>query len=128
MPRIERASRGLLVGVVGAVVLAAAVSRPAAAVADPQPAPGGAQRAAPATGGDLLTVGRQRFNRACGRCHPGGREDIGPSLLGKNWAEDRMTRQIRRGGGRMRPINPNKLPNADLPALMAYLRSIHAVR
>jgi len=28
----------------------------------------------------------------------------------------------------MRPINLTKLPDASMPALMAYLRSIHAVR
>jgi len=39
-----------------------------------------------------------------------------------------MVKQIRQGSGRMRAIPPSKLPEAAMPALMAYLRSIHAVR
>lgn len=89
----------------------------------------GAQRTpTPTPGGNLLAIGRQRFDRACGRCHPGGEEDTGPRLIDLNWTEERMVRQIRQGSGRMRAIPPTKLPDSAMPALMTYLRSIHAVR
>lgn len=68
------------------------------------------------------------FRRACNRCHPNGRRDVGPEILNKNLAEARMVKAIRAGTGRMRAISLTKLPEANMPALMAYLRSIHAVR
>lgn len=88
----------------------------------------GAQAPRPTPGGNLLAQGRQRYDRLCGRCHPGGEEDIGPRLVGINWTEERMVRQIRRGSGRMRAIPESRLPDAEMPALLIYLRSIRSVR
>jgi mono/diheme cytochrome c family protein len=130
---------GLGLGVVGAVVLAGSVAMTAARPAGAAPVSSGtvtvtvAQRGAqtpptPSPAGNLLAQGRQRYDRACGRCHPGGEQDVGPRLTGINWAEARMTTQIRRGSTRMRPIPASRLPDGDLPALMTYLRSIHAVQ
>jgi len=66
------------------------------------------------------------LNRACGNCHePDDREGPNP---GKNWAEARMRAQIRQGRGRMRAIPVARLSDADLDALIAYLRSTHAVQ
>ena len=83
--------------------------------------------ATPTPAGNLVATGRQVYNRACNRCHPGGQEDVGPRLAGINWAEARMVTQIRQGHGTMRPIPPARLPEAEMPALMAFLRSIRAV-
>ena len=87
-----------------------------------------APTAQPTTSGEDLARGRHVYDRACGRCHPGGEEDVGPRLMNKNFDEARMVKQVRQGVGRMRPVPPTKLPEANMPALMAYLRSIHAVR
>lgn len=72
--------------------------------------------------------GVPQFNRACGRCHPHGDEDTGPALRDKNLSVEAMTKVIREGTKRMRAIPPTKLSDADLPRVMAFLRSIHAVR
>lgn len=75
-----------------------------------------------------VRVGRQWFNRACGTCHPGGDEDLGPRIIGKNLPVARMRHQIRNGTGRMRPIPPQRLPDRVMDELMAYLSTIRAVR
>ncbi|MDB4929706.1 MAG: Cytochrome oxidase, cbb3-type, subunit [Myxococcaceae bacterium] len=72
--------------------------------------------------------GVPQFNRACGRCHPHGDEDTGPDLHNKNLSPAAMTKVIREGTKRMRPVNATKLSDADLARVMVFLRSIHAVR
>jgi len=123
--KVKRASTFCVLAT-GLVALGLGLSSAAApAHAAPSRVDAEAQRGAQA---NLAAIGRQKFNRACGRCHPGGGEDVGPAITNKNWDQARMTRQIRQGSGRMRPIAPSRLPDADLPALMAYMRTIHAVR
>ncbi len=72
--------------------------------------------------------GQAPFNRTCGRCHPDGNEDTGPEIRNKNLTEARMREIIRTGTRRMRPISPTKLPDANLDAVIAYLRTMNAVR
>lgn len=72
--------------------------------------------------------GRVAFNRTCDTCHPGGEEDIGPNIRRIGWATERMVRQIRRGGGRMRPIPPRRLPDERIDDLMAFLSTMGTVR
>lgn len=126
---------GVGLGALGSFVLAGALvlSAPrlaSAGRAEPanDAARGAQQPPQPTPQGNLVAQGRQVFNRTCNRCHPGGQEDVGPRLIGLNWQEARMVRQIRNGGGTMRPINTTRLPDSELPALMAYLRTIRAVR
>lgn len=117
-----------LVGLVGA-----SVARPAQAASErvgmiegdrgaqqpPQPSPSGAATAS----------ARAIYNRACGRCHPNGEEDIGPRLRDRNDPEDEVRVTIRRGHGRMRAISTTRLSDADLDTLIPYLRTqLHAVR
>ncbi len=72
--------------------------------------------------------GRTLFDRVCGRCHPGGNEDTGPRILGIAWSEARVRTQIRSGSARMRAIATSRLADADMPALITYLRSLRVVR
>ena len=72
--------------------------------------------------------GRSVFRQTCDTCHPDGEADLGPGIRGLGFSVERMTRQIRRGSGRMRPIGPNKLPDRYLGDLMAYLSVLRAVR
>jgi cytochrome c5 len=90
----------------------------AEAQADPEGEP-----AQPAANPALLRQGRQVFSNTCMLCH-----DLGPRIAGLGWTQARMERQIRRGGKRMSAISIEKLPNSKLHALMAYLRTIGAVR
>ncbi len=75
-----------------------------------------------------VRLGRQWFNRRCDTCHPGGEEDIGPDIRRIHWPVARMRHQIRQGSGRMRPIPPSRLSNAQMEALMAYLSTMGTVR
>lgn len=79
--------------------------------------------ASPAANPALVRQGRQVFTSTCMLCH-----DMGPRIAGLGWTVKRMERQIRRGGKRMSAISTDKLPNAKLHVLMAYLRTIGAVR
>jgi mono/diheme cytochrome c family protein len=99
-------------GSIGAVLAALAVTSPPADAQTP-PAEGVAQ-----------------YNRACGRCHtnPHDDDDIGPNIANKRLTTEAMTKVIREGTKRMRPIAPTKLSDADLARVMVFLRSIHAVR
>lgn len=72
--------------------------------------------------------GRRVFERVCGVCHPGGEEDLGPSILGANLSVSEVRRQIRQGVGRMRPIPPSKLPERYMDELFAYLSTLRVVR
>ena len=76
----------------------------------------------------LVKRGRRQFARFCDTCHPGGQEDLGPSIIGKRFTVAKMRRQIRQGTGKMRPIPPKKLKEKDMPALIAYLSRLGAVR
>jgi len=102
-----------------------AATTPAATTPLTTPATTSATR--PAAGGaQAVARGRAVLTRACGTCHEPGESD-GPSA-GKGWAEERMRTQVRQGGGRMRAISAARLNDADLDALVVYLRSIQAVR
>ena len=74
--------------------------------------------------------GVPQYRRACGRCHsdPYEDEDTGPNIHNKNLTVEAMTKVIREGTKRMRAIPPTKLSDADLPRVIAFLRTIHAVR
>jgi mono/diheme cytochrome c family protein len=116
---------GVGLGAVGAALIAAmSAMTTTASAADPAATqPAAAQRAAQAANGAAI------FRRTCNRCHPNGNQDIGPTLHNINWDAARMTRQIRQGSGRMRPIAPARLPDAQIPALLAYMRTqFHSVR
>ena len=136
MATTNRTKWGVCFGMTGAFILAGALAataaRPAVAAgttnAQTSDAQIGAQTPQPTPGGNQLAQGRQVFDRACGRCHPGGEEDVGPRIINKNMDQARVQKQIREGTGRMRAIPPTKLPDANMPALMAYLRSIHTIR
>jgi mono/diheme cytochrome c family protein len=60
----------------------------------------------------------------CGACHEDGSDGPRANL---GWAEDRMRTMVRNGSARMRAIPAERLSDTDLDAVIAYLRSIHAV-
>ncbi|MDB4985939.1 MAG: hypothetical protein JWN04_1117 [Myxococcaceae bacterium] len=75
----------------------------------------------------LLASGKESFDNSCGNCHPGGEADVGPKLSGHEETSAHMTKQIRKGSGRMAPIGKDKLPEPELKGLLVYLSSIGAV-
>ena len=75
----------------------------------------------------LLSSGKTSFDMACGSCHPGGDADLGPSLKGHMDTIPQMTKQIREGSGRMKPIDTTTLPDDQLKGVLVYLSSLGAV-
>lgn len=81
-----------------------------------------------------VALGTAVFFRACGGCHLGmWRVPSGGFLSRTNWTEAAVRRQIRRGGAerdgraRMPAISTEHLPESEMPALMAYLRTTGVV-
>lgn len=72
--------------------------------------------------------GKELFDTLCGDCHPGGEGDVGPSLVAEPHTPERLRQQIREGSGKMRPFGENRLSDADMETVLAYLASIHAVK
>jgi|JI10StandDraft_1071094.scaffolds.fasta_scaffold500116_2 mono/diheme cytochrome c family protein len=78
-------------------------------------------------------VGSAVFMSVCGPCHLGmWRVPSGGSLSATERPEAAVRRQIREGSRRRSPgampaIGVDRLPESDMPALMAYLRSTRVV-
>ena len=72
--------------------------------------------------------GKELFDSFCEDCHPGGEEDVGPSLIAEPHSPAHLRQQIREGSGKMRPFSEKRLPGEDLEALLAYLQTINAVK
>lgn len=72
--------------------------------------------------------GKEVFSMNCDDCHPGGEEDVGPSLIADPHPPAELRKQIREGSGRMKPFSEKRLSDDDLEAVLAYLASINAVK
>jgi mono/diheme cytochrome c family protein len=86
-----------------------------------------ASYAGPITSTDAAR-GKELFSTHCDDCHPGGEEDVGPSLIATPHTPARIRQQIREGSGKMRPFSEKRLSNEDVEAILAYLASINAVK
>jgi len=75
----------------------------------------------------LLASGKASFDASCGSCHPGGDADLGPSLKAESHTVAQMTKQIREGSARMKPIDSAQLPDDQMKGLMVYMSSLGAV-
>ena len=76
----------------------------------------------------VVARGARVFQRQCDSCHPGAEADHGPRLRGRSFDEARLVTQVRNGSRGMRAIPPARLPDGQMRDLVAYLRSIDAVR
>ena len=79
--------------------------------------------------GDL--TGEQLFIRSCNTCHPGGREGVGPSLIGmggklnEDFPNDQNLKAfIRTGKGMMPAQSRQTINDQELDNLVAYLRDL----
>ena len=73
--------------------------------------------------------GHQLFDAACARCH--GADGPAPRIANRNLTEQQMNNVLHAGsdlGGLMPAVAPSQMAERDLPALVAYLRTIHAQR
>jgi mono/diheme cytochrome c family protein len=72
--------------------------------------------------------GKETFDSFCGDCHPDGGGDVGPSLIAAPHTPAKLRKQIREGGGKMRPFSEQRLGKDDMEAVLAYLASLNAVK
>jgi len=68
--------------------------------------------------------GRLVFMGACHRCHPGGEAGLGPALNDKPLPEFLIKTQIRAGLGAMPAFGPERLSDADVDAVIRYMKLI----
>jgi mono/diheme cytochrome c family protein len=72
--------------------------------------------------------GKQLFATNCDDCHPGGESDVGPSLIAEPHTPARIRQQIREGSGKMHPFSAQRVSDANVESILAYLASIKAVK
>jgi mono/diheme cytochrome c family protein len=72
--------------------------------------------------------GKETFDNFCGDCHPDGGEDVGPSLIATPHSPAKLRKQIREGGGKMRPFSEQRLSKDDMESVLAWLASVNAVK
>ena len=71
-----------------------------------------------------IAHGRLVFMGACHRCHPGGEAGLGPALNDKPLPEFLIKTQIRAGLGAMPAFGPERLSDADVDAVIRYMKLI----
>lgn len=68
--------------------------------------------------------GQMVFFQHCHQCHPHGQGGLGPAIVNKPLPEFLMKFQVRHGLGTMPSFGAEKIPPADLEALMEYLKAV----
>ena len=90
---------------------------------------GAARRSEPIKGAVQITDrrverGRLAYMAKCNHCHPGGEAGLGPALNDKPLPEFLLKTQIRVGLGAMPAFSPREMSDADVDAVIAYLKMI----
>jgi mono/diheme cytochrome c family protein len=68
--------------------------------------------------------GRLAYMAKCNHCHPGGEAGLGPALNDKPLPEFLLKTQIRVGLGAMPAFSPAEMSDAEVDAVIAYLKLI----
>lgn len=68
--------------------------------------------------------GRRLFQEYCGQCHPGGSGGLGPAINNKPLPSWLIRLQVRRGFGAMPAFSKEKLGDAELERITAYLKTL----
>ena len=72
-----------------------------------------------------LANGHDVFDRYCNQCHPGGAAGVGPSLNDKGFVPGFVIKfQVRNGLGAMPKFSKRKISDADLDALVSYVKAM----
>jgi mono/diheme cytochrome c family protein len=71
-----------------------------------------------------IAEGRKIFMDHCHQCHPGGEAGLGPALNNKPLPAFAIRTQVRRGFGAMPAFHENEISEADLDALLVYLKAL----
>jgi mono/diheme cytochrome c family protein len=75
-----------------------------------------------------VAQGQKVFFQNCHQCHPHGQGGLGPAIVNKPLPEFLMKFQVRHGLGTMPSFDGQKIPPADLEALMEYIKAVRANR
>jgi mono/diheme cytochrome c family protein len=102
----------------------------AAATALPTSLPAAPPVSVPPSAGDV-SAGQAKFLTTCFGCHPNGNAGIGPALHGTAFAsrypdDAAITGLVRGGRGGMPAFGSDKLSDADMTNVIAYVRSLPA--
>jgi mono/diheme cytochrome c family protein len=71
-----------------------------------------------------VAQGQKVFFQNCHQCHPHGQGGLGPAIVNKPLPEFLMKFQVRHGLGTMPSFGAEKIPPADLDALMEYIKAV----
>jgi mono/diheme cytochrome c family protein len=80
------------------------------------------------SGNPRLDRGRIAFAQHCYKCHPGGEGGLGPAINDKPLPEFLIKMQVRVGLGAMPSFHRADLSDADLDALVHYLKVLRGQR
>ena len=73
---------------------------------------------------DAEVNGRVVFMEHCNACHVGGSGSLGPSLNDKPLPAFLMRFQVRQGLGTMPAFSEDKIDDAEMDSLIAYLKAL----
>ena len=102
----------------------AAAASPAAAATKPAVSPTAAGAAVSPTAGGNIAAGQAIYEQRCNSCHPNGNAGAGPALRGRNLSAQRITAQVRNGGGGMPAFPASQISDQQLSDLVAYVQSL----
>jgi mono/diheme cytochrome c family protein len=77
---------------------------------------------------EKIATGQQVFMQHCYQCHPGGAGGLAPSINDKPLPVWLMKTQVRAGLGAMPGFSKERIDDDQLDALMAYLKSLRALK
>src|SRR5687768_8510875 len=74
--------------------------------------------------GSLVQQGHVLFDAQCSKCHTGGEAALAPALNNKPLPGFLMRFQVRHGLGAMPSFDEDQISDAELDAIIAYLRAL----
>ncbi len=75
-------------------------------------------------GNGVAATGQAVFARYCTACHPGGGRGSGPSLITSRDSDAARRAIVRQGHRPMPAFGPDLISDADLDAVLAYIRTL----
>ena len=75
-------------------------------------------------GDEALARGQVAFMQNCHQCHPNGAGGVAPAINDKPLPEGLIKLQIRQGLGNMPAFNEQHLSDADVNAIVRYLKAL----
>jgi mono/diheme cytochrome c family protein len=74
---------------------------------------------------EQAATGQVAFMEKCNRCHPGGEAGLGPALNEKPLPDFLKRFQVRKGLGTMPHFSHEELSDAELDAILEYLKALY---